>query len=159
MTVAPNKASGEKGGLVTETRKHNFFWPSVNTLEDAKKAAGYGTGAALIVATITAALATWALVSKSTVIGFVDAWAYVDAALFFAVAFGIYKEQRSAAVAGLALYLLEKTYQIYATGQFQGAVLTVFLTIMFISSVRGTFALHRLRAPGDGPRPAGPARP
>lgn len=148
---------------MSEPKKHNFFWPSVSTLEEAKKAAGYGTGAALIVAIVTAGFATWALVSKSTVLGFIDAWAYVDAVLFSAVAFGIYKESRFAAAAGLALYLLEKAYQIYATGQFQGAVLTVFLTIMFISSVRGTFALHRLRkqsggqqgVPADRSRPAG----
>jgi hypothetical protein len=150
---------------MTEAKKHNIFWPSVKTLEDAKKAAGYGTGAAIVVAAVTAAFATWALVSKSTVIGFVDAWAYVDAVLFSAVAFGIYKERRFAAVAGLTLYLLEKTYQVYVTGQVQGAVLAVFLTIMFISSVRGTFALHRLRkqsggqqgVPADRPRPAGSA--
>jgi hypothetical protein len=67
---------------MTEAKKHNIFWPSVKTLEDAKKAAGYGTGAAIVVAAVTAAFATWALVSKSTVIGFVDAWAYVDAVLF-----------------------------------------------------------------------------
>lgn len=90
----------------------------------------------------------------------------MDAILFSAVAFGIYKESRFAAVADLTLYLLEKAYQIYATGQFQGAVLTVFLTIMFVSSVRGAFALHRLRKQSGGqqgvaadcPRPAGSDR-
>jgi hypothetical protein len=151
---------------MTEARKRNFFWPNVDTLEGAKEATGYGIGAAIIVAVVTAGFATWALVSRSTVVGFVDARAYLDAALFSAVAFGIYKEKRFAAIAGLTLYLLEKAYQIHATGQFQGAVLAVFFTIMFLSSVRGTFALHRFRnqssgqqgVPADGPRPAGSDR-
>ncbi|HEY4369065.1 MAG TPA: hypothetical protein VGN07_17660 [Steroidobacteraceae bacterium] len=152
---------------MTEPKKHNVFWPSVSSLGDAKKAAGYGTGAAIVVAVITAAFATWTLVSKSTVIGYIDAWAYVDAILFSAVAFGVHKESRFSALAGLALFILEKTHQMYATGQFQfqGAVLAVFLTMMFVSSVRGTFALRHLRkqsdgqqgVPADQPRPAGSA--
>ena len=150
---------------MTDTTKQNAFWPSVSTIEDARRAAGYGMWAAIIVAVITAGFATWALVSRSTVAGFVDAWAYLDAVLFSLVAFGIFKEARWAAVAGLALYALEKVYQIQATGQFQGAVMTVFLTLFFISGVRGTFALRRLRAsdgqpviPADGPRAAGESR-
>ena len=67
-------------------------------MESAKKAAGYGVGAAGIIAVLTAAFATWALMSQSTVVGFIDAWAYVDAVLFTLVAFGIYKESRFAAV-------------------------------------------------------------
>jgi hypothetical protein len=151
---------------MTEAKKSNFFWPNVDTPEGAKKAAGYGTAASIIVAVITAGFATWAIVSRRTVMGFMDASSYWDAALFFAIAFGIYKEKRFAAIAGLTLYLLEKADQIHSTGQFQGAVPAVFLTIMFLSSVRGTFALHRLRnqsgsqqgVSADGSRPAGSDR-
>lgn len=46
---------------MTESTKRNFFWPSVTTLEGAKKATGYGVGAAAIVAVVTAGFATWAL--------------------------------------------------------------------------------------------------
>jgi hypothetical protein len=46
--------SKKERGLVTEAKKHNFFSPGVETLKDEKKAAGYGTGAAIVVAVITA---------------------------------------------------------------------------------------------------------
>lgn len=159
-------AGKQKGNLMTEAKKPNIFWPNVDTPEGAKNAAGYGTAAAIIVAVVTAGFATWALMSRSTVVGFIDAWAYFDAAAFSAVAFGIFKEKRFAAIAGLTLYLLEKAYQIHATGKFPGAVLSIFITIMFLSSVRGTFALHRIRSqsggqkgdPVDGPRPEGSDR-
>lgn len=71
---------------------------------------GYGVGAAGIVAVLTAAFATWALMSQSTVVGFIDAWAYVDTVLFTLVAFGIYKESRFAAVFGLSVFIAEKAY-------------------------------------------------
>ena len=131
---------------MSDTKKENFFWPDVSTLGSAKKAAGYGVGAAGIIAVLTAAFATWALMSQSTVVGFIDAWAYVDAVLFTLVAFGIYKESRFSAVFGLLIFLVEKSYQIHITGKFDGAVMAVFIIVFFISSIRGTFALHRLRS-------------
>lgn len=131
---------------MSDTKKQNAFWPNVSTLEGAKAAATHGMTAALIVAALTTVMATWALMSSSTVLGFVDAAAYVDAALFLAIAFGIRKESRFAAIAGLALFLVEKAFQIQSTGKFDGAILALFLALLFISGIRGTFALRRLRA-------------
>lgn len=131
---------------MSDAKKDNVFWPDVSSLESAKKAVGYGVGAAGIVAVLTAAFATWALMSPSTVVGFIDAWAYVDAVLFTLIAFGIYKESRFAAVFGLSVFIAEKAYQIHITEKFDGAVMAVFIIIFFISSVRGTFALYRLRS-------------
>lgn len=131
---------------MSNTKNDNFFWPDVSSLESAKKAVGYGVGAAGLVAVLTAAFATWALVSQSTVVSFIDAWAYVDAVLFTLIAFGIYKESRFAAVFGLLVFIAEKLYQIHVTEKFDGAVMAGFITVFFISSVRGTFALHRLRS-------------
>lgn len=131
---------------MAESFGKNFFWPDVSSIENAKKAAGYGVGAAIFVAIVTAGLATWALIAQKTVVGFVDAWAYVDAVVFFAIAFGIYKESRFAAIAGLVLYVFEKWFQLQVTGELKGAVLAIFMIMFFISSVRGTYALRRLRA-------------
>ena len=135
---------------MSEQKKGNAFWPSVATVEDAKGAAKAGFVAAVLVALITTAFATWALYSNGPVAGFIDPWAYLDAALFGAIAFGIYKESRAAAVAGLLLYLVEKGFQVASTGQFQGAVVTVLFVLFFVSGVRGTFALHRLRRAQPG---------
>lgn len=131
---------------MSDTKNDNFFWPDVSSVESAKKAVGYGVGAAGIVALLTTVFATWALMSHSTVVGFVDAWAYVDAVLFTLIAFGIYKESRIAAVVGLLVFIAEKAYQIHTTEKFDGAVMAVFIIVLFISSVRGTFALYRLRS-------------
>lgn len=130
---------------MSDAKKDNFFWPDVSSLESAKKAVGYGVVAAGLVAALTTAFATWALISQSTVVGFIDAWAYVDAVLLTLIAFGIYKESRFAAVFGLSAFIAEKAYQIHATEKFDGAVMAVFIIVFFVSSVRGTFALYRLR--------------
>ena len=130
---------------MAEQVKSNFWWPSVGTVEGAKGAAKAGFIAAVLVALITAAFATWALYSNGPVAGFIDPWAYLDAVLFGAIAFGIYKESRAAAVVGLLLYLVEKGYQVVLTGQLQGAVMTILFVLFFVSGIRGTFALHRLR--------------
>ncbi len=126
-------------------KKSNVFWPDVGTIENAKGAVKAGLVAAILVATITAAFATWAVYAGGTVAGFIDAWAFLDAVLFGAVAVGLYKESRVAAVAGLLLYLAGKVNQVISTGQFQGPVLAIFFVLFFVSGVRGTFALHRLR--------------
>jgi hypothetical protein len=130
---------------VSVQKMSNVFWPSVGTVEGAEGAAKAGFVAAILVALITAAFATWAFYSNGPVAGFVDPWAYLDAVLFGAIAFGIYKESRAAAVFGLLLYLVEKGCQVVLTGQFQGAVMTFLFVLFFVSGVRGTFALHRLR--------------
>ena len=130
---------------VSEQKKSNVFWPTVGTVDDAKGATKAGFIAAILVALITTAFASWALYSGGSVAGFIDPWAYVDAVLFGGIAFGIYKESRAAAVAGLLLYLVEKAFQIASTGELQGAVVTVLFVLFFVSGIRGTFALHRLR--------------
>ncbi|MGC1520875.1 MAG: hypothetical protein WA803_04985 [Steroidobacteraceae bacterium] len=76
---------------------------------------------------------------------FVGAGAFLDVALFLAVAFGIYKGSRIAAVVGLLLFVAEKAYQIQQTGKFQGVWMAVILIVCYLFAIRGTFALHRLR--------------
>jgi len=123
---------------------HSTWWPSTDTLEHAKSASRYGVWAAGIVAAITAIVATIALVSGSAFAG-IDAWSYLDAVLFAAITFGIYKLSRFAAVAGLVLYVLESLYAMaQLAGPRSGIVLRIILTLAFINAVRGTFAYHRL---------------
>ena len=125
---------------------HSAWWPSTDTLEHAKSASRQGVWAAGFVAAITAIVATIALVSGSAFAG-IDAWAYLDAVLFAAITFGIYKLSRFAAVAGLVLYVLESLYAMtQLAGPRAGIVVRIILTLAFINAVRGTFAYHRLSA-------------
>jgi hypothetical protein len=126
-------------------KKSNFLWPTVDTIESAKKASMYGFWAAAFSATITTLVATWALGAREKAFGFVDAWGYVDAVIFAAIAYGIYKEKRFAVVFGLAFFLFEKAVQIASTGTLVGAWMAIILTLCYVVSIRGIYALRKLR--------------
>ncbi|MES2018999.1 MAG: hypothetical protein V4484_21105 [Pseudomonadota bacterium] len=125
--------------------KTNFAWPSVTTIEAAKKASMYGVVSAGISATVTALAATWAAGAGRNAFGFIDAWAYVDAVIFAAIAYGIYKEKRWVAIFGLVFFLFEKVIQVTETGKLQGAWMAIFLTLCYIAAIRGLYSLHKLR--------------
>lgn len=126
-------------------RKRNFVWPSLTTIEAAKKASMHGVVAAGFTATLTTLIATWALGAGKIAFGFVNAGAYLDAVIFAAIAYGIYKEKRWVAVFGLVFFLFEKAIQVADTGKFQGAWIAIILTLCYIDAIRGLYALHNLR--------------
>lgn len=132
--------------------KGNFFWPSVDTVQNAKKVLWYGIAAAIFSAVITTLVATVALTSGQTVFGYANAWAYLDAVIVAAIAFGIYKENRFAAVFGLFLFLLEKAHQFMQNGNFKGAWVAIILTFCYINAIRAAFALSKLRQASDARR-------
>jgi hypothetical protein len=76
----------------------------------------------------------------------VNGWAFVDAALFGVIAWGIYWMSRVAAIAGLGLYILEQVASVATTDSKHGfGAITIIIILAFVNSVRGTFAYHRLR--------------
>jgi hypothetical protein len=125
--------------------KGNFFWPSVATIEAAKKASMYGVVAAGFSATLTILLATWALGANKKAFGFVGALAYIDGVIFAAIAYGIYREKRWVAVFGLFFFLFEKATQFAETGKLQGAWMAIILVLCYIDAIRGLFSLRKLR--------------
>ena len=78
--------------------KRNVFWPDVSTLGDARWATKQGVWAALFVACVTAIVSLAALTMHKPVLG-VSGSALIDAAIFAAVAYGIYRNSRFAAIA------------------------------------------------------------
>jgi hypothetical protein len=128
-----------------DDHKKNFIWPAVDTEQSAKKLLRYGVGAALFTAVVTALVAAWAMGANKKAFNFIGAGAFLDVALFLAVAFGIHKGSRIAAVGGLLLFVAEKSYQFEQTGRLQGAWMALFLIVCYVYAVRGAFALHRLR--------------
>lgn len=132
--------------MTDSKKKSNALWPDVSTIKGARSAAMFGFWAATFTAAVTALVAAWALGSGKAALGFIDASAFLDALLFAAVAFGIYKESRFAAIAGLLLFIAEKIYQIAATGAFRGAYIAFALLFCYVISIRGTFALRKLRS-------------
>lgn len=131
---------------MSDKTKKNVWWPDVSTPGAARSARMYGVWAALFSAVITALLASWSLGSGKAALEFVDAWAFIDVAIFSAVAFGIYKESRFAAVAGLVIFLGEKLYQIAISTTTSGIIMALILSTCYVAAIRGTFALRRFRA-------------
>jgi hypothetical protein len=124
------------------------LWPSITDEESARKAAKQGVIAAGFVAVITALFATISM--AGTTVMNISAWAYIDAVIFAAIAFGIYKMSRTAAVLGLLLYLLEKLMMLSSIRP-ASIFLIGILIIAFVNSVRGTFAYHRIISQSEKP--------
>jgi hypothetical protein len=128
--------------------KRNVFWPDVSTLPDVAWAVKQGVWAAGFVAVVTGIVALVALSLHTAVLG-LGASALVDSAIFAAVAYGIHKNSRFAAVSGLVIYLVERIYMFKAAGVHGGGAtaMVVILTLAFVTAIRGTFAYHKLTAP------------
>ena len=118
----------------------NWAWPTIENRASAVSAAKSGMWAAIIVAAVTALIATVAL-SYGKAIGGIDAWAYVDAAIFAIIAFGIWRMSRAAAVIGLLLFIAERVDMYVSAHSF--SVLSLLLLLMFVNGVRGTFGYRR----------------
>ena len=141
-------------------RKTNWLWPKIVDIETSRSAANVGFWAAIFVCISTTIVTTVALGAKEiNEILHLDAWAYLDAALFGVIAWRVKRFSRAFAVLGVALYVLEITYTLN-----QGAKIgwmTIPILLMFISGARGVFGYHRFvaaldqntREPND---PAGP---
>lgn len=108
-------------------------------------ASNQGVWAAIIVAVVTAFIASIALFTSSS-IGEFDAFSYFDAIMFGIIAIGIRLRFRGFAVAGLVLFIIEKIFQ-FAQGSFSilGLFIAAFIFIMFVTGIRGTFAVHRFK--------------
>jgi len=130
----------------------NWYWEDVSDLGGAEKAINGGFWAALIVACITALVVSLSFAGVQ-LFG-LNAWAFLDAAIFAMIAIGIKRKSRFAAVAGLGLYIVERIYMMQRGGA-SGIVMGILFTLLFINAVRGTFAYHRLKETGQ-PQPTVP---
>ena len=133
---------------MSDRTKKNVLWPDVSTPDAARSARMYGVWAAVFSAVVTALLASWSLGSGKQAFEFVGPWAIIDVAISAAVAFGIYKESRFAAVAGLVIFLGNKGYQIAVTTAIttSGIIVAFILTMCYVAAIRGTYELRRFRA-------------
>lgn len=124
------------------------LWPDVSTEKGAREAAKVGAGVSAFIGVSTAAVALFSTY-VSPVLG-LDLWSLVDAVLFGAIAFGIWKMSRVAAICGLALYLLEQ-WQLLTTSDVgpNGALIALF-ALFFVTGIRGTIAFSRIARTASG---------
>lgn len=123
-----------------------WWWPEVETREGAEGAIKQAFWAAVVVAALTALFAMLGVLGVGFALGLgIDAWAFLDAALFAGIAFGLRRRSRVAAWAGLLLFGLEKIY-LWNRNGVQGPWLAVIILLLFIGGVRGTSALSRMES-------------
>jgi len=122
----------------------SWIWPDVKDLETAKLANRQGVWAASFVSVVTAVFAALGAAGIQLFEFTFDALALIDACIFGVLAFGIYKMSRIASVAGLGLYIIERADMWINYGP-KNVIIAGLLVLMFINSIRGTFAYHRLR--------------
>lgn len=122
-----------------------LLWPPIYDIGSARDAAMRGVYAALLVVIGSTLLAFWKH----------DLFTLLDATLFAIIAFGIYKMSRAASVVGLCLYIIEHVEKFsprtaipliagISAGIYQLGLSTFIL--MYLSSIRGTFAFHKLKS-------------
>jgi serine/threonine-protein kinase len=70
---------------------------------------------------------------------------FIDTLLVFALAFGIYRKSRVAAVLMLVWFVVGRIFQVYVSGQFGGVLLLVIFSLFFYQAAHASFAWHRLQ--------------
>ena len=124
-----------------------WYWPKLETLEDAEKAAHEGAAVCFVIAAFMALVATVSLWRDKPVLG-IDAWGFADAIIFATAGWRLWRLSRIWAVLALAIYVLGKVYALEATSgpvPPAGAFISVAFTLVLIAGVRGTFAYHALK--------------
>jgi hypothetical protein len=130
----------------------SWYWPDVSDIDGARDATRYGMWCAILVAGVTALLSLLAF-SGTRIMG-VTPVSLIDAAIFAAIAFGLSRYSRFAAVAGFTLYLIEKIYAFVVTGSVLGVgVLGIVILFGFLNGMRGAFAYQKLSAAASQPAP------
>lgn len=130
-------------------RRQNGIWPIITDAASAKFAAKQGMGAAFFCAGSTVLFVLLAHQGMSLVQG-IDETALVDAAVFAALGIGILRMSRVAAVAALALYIVERIVmwtRVSSAGGLSIPMMAV-IVLCFVSSIRGTFAYQRYKGSG-----------
>jgi len=126
-----------------EVNKGKWYWPNITDVESAKAAVQIAFWAAIIIASLTAVLATISLITKQSV-ATINAWAYSDSVIMFFLAWRIKKMSRVFSVIALLLFVIGKGISVQAqTPEVLGIVIALVIVLMLINGVRGTFAHHK----------------
>lgn len=123
-------------------KRFEWIWPPVSDAASAQKASKQGLWACAWCAGATLFLVLLSVLGVR-LLEF-DMWALLDVLLFIVIGWGIYKMSRFAAIAGLALYIIERAAMWAEYGP-KNPVMALIISLMFINSIRGIFAHHKYR--------------
>jgi hypothetical protein len=131
-----------------------LFWPEIDDAQTAKSVSRLGVWAAVVVCLWGTGVVTYGVLKADSNLAPYGVLAYVDAAIFAVLAWGIWRLRRAAAVIALLLFVLEQALAALRTGSMVGLVMPVVLTLFFISGVRGTFAYRKYSTASEGEAPS-----
>jgi hypothetical protein len=134
------------------------YWPKVADARSAREVAHRAAWLAIIIAGFTAVLAVLEIFRIPMIPG-IDRWALLDAALWGALASGIWRMSRVAAVVGLVAIVAEHVLFPNREVGMAYLIATVLIALAFLNAVRATFAYHRLQKPAPqafAPKPLEP---
>ncbi len=134
------------------TNRENKWFPDIDSIVTARRVARQGTIASLVLAGVTTAFAIAAtqnaLPSELLELDEVfNPLLFVDALIYGAIAWGIQRMSRIAAIAGLSIYLLSRVL-LHMSGvptNLFGMAITTLISVAFINAIRSTFAYHRFK--------------
>lgn len=101
----------------------------------------YGWIAAVVSGTLTLAATVIVILGQSE-IALLGVWSFVDVALIFGLAFGIYRNSRTAATLMFGYFLLSKIMIMMETGKPTGLVLAIVFLIFYFRAMVATFRFH-----------------
>lgn len=119
-----------------------WIWPEIIDDKSAEKAAKQGFWAALYCSGATILFVV--LANFEPQFDAVNMYALTDAFLFTIIGFGIWRMSRTASVAGLLLYMFERAYAWTTSGP-KNPIIALIFVLLFIHSIRGTFAYHNFK--------------
>lgn len=113
--------------------------------------------AAVVSGTWTLAFTLLAMLTddKRTFGGLFDAWTFIDVAIAYALAFGIYRKSRTCAVLMLAIFILGQVVARLEISSIGGILVPLIFVYLFAQGIRGTFVYQRA-ASRPVPGAAGP---
>jgi hypothetical protein len=151
-TMIPPSSAAPDPVVASSKQNSQGFLPAITDLATARSVGRQGAIAAFFCAAMTAFFAALAVggVEGSQILN-IDAWALIDAALFFIIGICIWEMSRVFAVSGLLLYLLERVFMWAENPELasKGILISIFMVFAFVNGIRGTFAFHRFRARAD----------
>lgn len=116
----------------------------------------HGAVAAVVSAVVTATVGAMALSGSvaESMAAFADPWLLLDAALMLALAWGVHRRSRTAAVLLLLTFVAARISLAVDIGRFPFPVLSLLMAWFFAQAIRGSFVHHRLqRQASPGHRP------
>lgn len=129
---------------------YSWFWPDVDTIECARSARMWGFWAVIVSGGLTSLITIWSLQTNQNYLGFqANEWSMMVVPISAAIAIGIYKENRIAALFGLVWYFAGQIPSfLYAPEHITkfSIMITCAMLLGHIASIRANFALYRLRA-------------